>query len=337
MKSSNQIKKFILDNINHHKKDIIQTAIQRFGISRQAVLKHMHFLIDQKQVVAHGKTRDRFYELRPYVNFSKTIDIDSEFSIESILKNQIFPHFSSLSINVHEICEFSISAVLQNIVDHANATKLYYKIFMNHKDIHIIVSDNGCGLFEHMRSLLNLENNKVAAIELAKGRVTTDPDHHSGDELNTVIQLFDKVTIDASGKSLTFIDKTKDWTIKHSTQKHGTRIHLEIESNSEKNCKEIFQNIFNGKQNSVRIPINLLKIEKSELVNSRAQAQSILRNISDCKNIEFDFNNIDLIGPAFADELVRKTKAKNQVADIKWTNSNKTVDLLMSMALNRLS
>ena len=135
MKSSNQIKKFILDNINHHKKDIIQTAIQRFGISRQAVLKHMHFLIDQKQVVAHGKTRDRFYELRPYVNFSKTIDIDSEFSIESILKKQIFPHFSSLSLNVHEICEFSMSAVLQNIIDHANATKLYYKIFMMNRQL----------------------------------------------------------------------------------------------------------------------------------------------------------------------------------------------------------
>ena len=54
-------------------------------------------------------------------------------------------------------------------------------------------------------------------------------------------------------------------------------------------------------------------------------------------NIEFDFNNIELIGPAFADELVRKTKAKNQIANIKWTNSSKTVDLLMSMALDRFS
>ena len=36
----------------------------------------------------------------------------------------------------------------------------------------------------------------------------------------------------------------------------------------------------------------------------------MLRNISDLKTIEFDFNNIDLIGPAFADELVRKTKLK---------------------------
>ena len=79
MKSSEQIKKFILDNLTHHHRDIIQTAIQKFGISRQAALKHMNFLIDQKQVIAYGKTRDRFYELKPYVNFSKSIDIDSNF------------------------------------------------------------------------------------------------------------------------------------------------------------------------------------------------------------------------------------------------------------------
>ena len=36
----------------------------------------------------------------------------------------------------------------------------------------------------------------------------------------------------------------------------------------------------------------------------------MLRNISDLKTIEFDFNNIDIIGPAFADELIRNTKKK---------------------------
>jgi len=99
MKSSDQIKKFILDNLTLHQRDIIHTAIQRFGVSRQAVLKHMHTLIAEKQVVAYGKTRDRFYELRPQVNFSKTIDIDTDFSPEVILEKQILPHFSSLSTN----------------------------------------------------------------------------------------------------------------------------------------------------------------------------------------------------------------------------------------------
>ena len=98
-------------------------------------------------VVSYCKTRDRFYELRPQVNFSKTIDIDIEFSPEAILKKQILPHFSLLSTNVHEICEFSMAAILHNIVDHADATKLYYKLYLTHKDIHIIVSDNGKGLF----------------------------------------------------------------------------------------------------------------------------------------------------------------------------------------------
>ena len=48
MNSSNQIKKFILDNLSRHRRDIIYAAIQRFGVSRQAVLKHMHTLINDK-------------------------------------------------------------------------------------------------------------------------------------------------------------------------------------------------------------------------------------------------------------------------------------------------
>ncbi len=55
MKSSSKIKKFILDNLSQHRRDIIHAAIQKFGVSRQAVLKHMHKLIDDKQVIAHGK------------------------------------------------------------------------------------------------------------------------------------------------------------------------------------------------------------------------------------------------------------------------------------------
>ena len=55
------------------------------------------------------------------------------------------------------------------------------------------------------------------------------------------------------------------------------------------------------------------------------------------EEIEFDFRNIDLVGPAFADELIRRTKSINKAARIKWINCNKTVNLLMSRALSRIS
>ena len=112
MHSTGQIKQFILENLTRHQKDIIKASIHKFGISRQAILKHMHTLIGEDRVVAHGKTRDRFYELKPRVNYSKSIEISNEFSHIDMLQNQILPNLKILSKNVYDICEFSISNLL---------------------------------------------------------------------------------------------------------------------------------------------------------------------------------------------------------------------------------
>ena len=68
MKSTHQIQNFILDNLSGHQRDIIKATISKFGVSRQAVLKHMNTLIREKLVVAHGKTKDRYNELEPLLN-----------------------------------------------------------------------------------------------------------------------------------------------------------------------------------------------------------------------------------------------------------------------------
>ena len=47
-------------------------------------------------------------------------------------------------------------------------------------------------------------------------------------------------------------------------------------------------------------------LDGHDLINSREQANYLLRNIEDYKEVNFDFKNIDLIGPAFADELIRE-------------------------------
>ena len=336
MHSSEQIKDFILENLTRHQKDIIKASIRKFGLSRQAILKHMHTLISEDRVVAYGKTRDRFYELKHLVNFSKTVDIKNSFSPDEILKKQILPNLNSVALNIYEICEFSIMALLSNALDHAQATKLHYNLYVSPNDVHFVLSDNGIGIFENLNNSLILEDIQVAAIEIAKGRITTDPQNHGGDELMTVIHLFNKVTIDSSGICLTYYNKKNEWTVTRSSQQKGTIIHLEIKSNSRRTCQEIFRQIFDRENKLVRIPVNLVRSD-GEKVNSRIQAQSLLHNIKDLTEIEFYFKNIELIGPAFADELVRKTKEKNQIADIKWTNSTKMVDVLMSRAINRLT
>ena len=337
MNSSQQVKKFLLDNLSKHQKDIIQTAIRRFGISRQAVHKHMNNLINDKKVAAYGNTKGRYYELMPTVNFNKTINIGSMQTGDDIIKKFIEPNIRILSENIFEIFHFSTQALINNIFDHANASKILFKIYITHKDAHFIISDNGIGIFDHLRSGLNLFDEHLAALELAKGHVTTDPHNHSGDELYTVIHLFDKVKIDSSGRSLGFSNYNQDWSLKYSPHRQGSRIHLTISPSSKRTCKEIFNSIFHLNDKKVRIPLNLLDISEHKVVNSRSQVESVLRNIKDFNEIEFDFKKIDLIGPSFADELVRKTIEKNYKAKIKCINANETVDLLMSRALAQKS
>ena len=336
MHSSEQIKDFILENLSRHQKDIIKASIHKFGISRQAILKHMHTLINKDRVIAHGKTRDRFYELKPIVNYSKSVDIDESISANDILRNQILPNLDSIPSNIHEICEFSFQALLSNVFDHAQASILHYKIYVSPSEIHFILNDNGIGIFKKLNRFLGLNDFQVAAIEIAKGRITTDPVNHAGDELMTVIRLFDQVTIDASGICLTYQQNNNEWTISESSQQNGTRIHLEISTNSNRTCEKVFYQIFQQNDSSVCIPVNLVRSQGGQ-VNSRTQAQSLLHNLKDLNEIEFDFNNIDLIGPAFADELIRKTKVNNKNSDITWINSTTMVDMLMSRAINRLN
>ena len=335
MNSSSQIKKFILDNISSHRKDIIHTAIQRFGVSRQAVLKHMHSLINDKQVIAHGKTRDRFYELRPYVNYQKTIVIDNSFSSNFILNQYVLPHLEHLSNNLADIIKFSLGALFQNVKDHSNSTKIFFKLYFNHECLHAIISDNGKGLFGHISSTIKLDSLQNAAIELVKGGVTTDKENHSGDELNAVINLFDSSKIESNGMFLEFQNEKLSYHSGESTQKHGTRMHFKIDPNSKRTCQEIFKKIFDPENKSLFIPINLLSINGNDQINSRSQAKSVLRKIDGMKIINLDFKYVELIGPAFADELIRIIKKTDSKIKIKWFNSNETIDILMSHALKR--
>lgn len=58
-----QLRRFILDNIQHHPSDIDRVAPEKFGITRQAVNKHLDRLVNEGAVVAAGTTRSCVYRL----------------------------------------------------------------------------------------------------------------------------------------------------------------------------------------------------------------------------------------------------------------------------------
>lgn len=336
MKAETQIQSFILNNLSKHQRDIIKAAIGKFGVSRQAVLKHMNTLIREKKVVAYGKTKDRYYELEPILNYSRLFELAKDTKVDHFLQNEIIPNLKKLPKNIFELCEFALNALLTNVYDHSGATHFSVKIFSTQKETHVVVMDNGSGIFQHIRDGLGLEGKTISAIELAKGSsLGIQTDNHAGDDLHAVIMLFDIITIDSSEISLCYEKKLDCWSLEDSKQAKGTKIHLRVSTKSNVTCDDTFAKIFGKESTNLRIPVNLARTN-GELLASRYQAQKLMYNIELSKGITFDFKGIKMIGPAFAHELVWIIRKKNLSLDIDWINAEKTVDLLMSRAKKRL-
>ena len=129
-----------------------------------------------------------------------------------------------------------------------------------------------------------------------------------------------------------FIDS---WKLKRGKTDSGTIIELKINSNTERSCADIFRHLFEKKR-IIRAPVVLARFNDEKLI-SRGQAGFLVHNISDLDKIEFDFKGVNIIGPAFADALIRKTKGENRSIDVGWVNTTDTVDVLMSRAAKRVA
>ena len=95
--------------------------------------------------------------------------------------------------------------------------------------------------------------------------------------------------------------------------------------------------MFNTENRYTSVPIGILRQNKNDQINSRNQAKTIISNLNNFKKVKFDFNNVDIIGPAFADELIRGLSKREKVAEVQWINSNEMIDIMMSHAVERFS
>ena len=73
-----EIRQFILTNVEAHPSDVAALAAQEFGITRQAINKHIQRLVEQKTIVVEGSTKSRSYQLHPLVKWVEDIRSNEE-------------------------------------------------------------------------------------------------------------------------------------------------------------------------------------------------------------------------------------------------------------------
>jgi len=338
MRASNKIRDFILDNVEDNPESISSMAIKQFGISRQVLSHHMQNLLKEGLLVAEGNTRNRKYTLKPIVEEMFSLDIHKSLQEHNVWTQYFEGYFKQFNKNIIGICNYGFTEMFNNIVEHSEGSESIIGYTHLPNKIVLYVSDNGIGIFNKIATELRLSDKREAILELSKGKLTTDPENHTGEGVFYTSRLFDKFSI-LSGELYFSHSYLGDWLIEdEKDETQGTKVKMEIVTKASRTLEEVF-NKFAGEQydytfKSTHVPLLLTKYGEEELV-SRSQAKRVLARFDRFEEVIIDFKGVDFIGQAFADEIFRVYKLKNPKTSILWVGANDRIDTMIKTIISK--
>ena len=305
------IRLYILDNIEKHPNEISRLTTEKFAITRQAVNKHLHRLIKEKALTESGKTRNRSYKLAPLLHWERIYERSAGLAEDVIWRNDILSILGQMPDNVIDIWHYGFTEMFNNAIDHSAGERIGVEIRKTAATTEMLIYDDGVGIFRKIREALNLMDDRHAILELSKGKLTTDPARHTGEGIFFSSRMFDSFDILSQGVffSHQFGDDA-DWILERELKTSGTGVWMRLHNHTARTTKKIFNAYSAGDDygfNKTVVPVKLARYGEEQLV-SRSQAKRLLSRVEVFKEVTFDFAGVNSIGQSFADEIFRVFK-----------------------------
>lgn len=329
------IRHFIVANVQKHPSDIAKVTAARFDITRQAANKHLKRLVAEKVLSERGKTRNRTYELSPLVESRTGYAITTDLAEDLVWKNDIVPRLGSLPENVRDIWHYGFTEMLNNAIDHSEGSRIDVIIRKTAASTEMILMDDGVGIFKKIQSELALLDERHAILELAKGKLTTDPERHTGEGIFFTSRMFDSFDILSGGVYFSHkFGDAEDWILERHGSRPGTAVWMKIDNHTSRTTKKIFDKFSSGDDygfNKTVVPVKLAQYGNDKLV-SRSQAKRLLARVELFKIVIFDFTDVETIGQAFADEIFRVFANRHPQMELVPVRANSNVKRMIERA-----
>jgi len=336
LKKTEEIRAFLLRNVEKHPRDIVKVASNHFGITRQAVARHLSKLVDEDLLEAHGKTKGRTYELKILLDKLVEVPLSINSEEDALWGEHVRPFLSDVKQNVYAICHHGFTEMMNNAIDHSEGATAEILVIRTAVGIDLSVRDDGVGIFNKIARELKLPDKHFAILELAKGKFTTDPKRHTGEGIFFTSRMFDDFWILSDDLSLCHDEKLGDWLLenKEDPQK-GTCVMMRIDPQSNRDISQVFEQFSDPEDfsfNQTRVPVRLAQFGKENLI-SRSQAKRVLTRFDKFKKVFLDFAGVEMIGQAFADEIFRVFRHEHPDVELLHINTNSAVKRMILRVL----
>ncbi len=241
----------------------------------------------------------------------------------------MLPQISDLPDNALDIWRYSFTEMFNNAVDHSSGTRITVQLKCTAVNVEIAIIDNGVGIFKKIQRAMKFSNERYSPLELAKGKFTTDPAHHTGEGIFFTSKMLDAFDISSGGVYFTSVSPLKN--------PKGTAVWMKLKNTSDRSRKEVFD-AYSSPENDYAfsktiVPVKMAEQSPNDLI-SRSQAKRLLLRIDRFRTVVLDFQKVNQIGQAFADEIFRVFARSHPGIDVQFINVNEEVLKMVRRAQN---
>jgi anti-sigma regulatory factor (Ser/Thr protein kinase) len=323
-----KIRSFILENVESYPSDIAKRVAAEFGITRQAVNKHLVQLVKEKALIETGHTRNRTYKLCPIAEVEKAYPLTPDVQEDVVWRNDVLQLLAGLPENVIDIWSYCFTEMFNNAIDHSGATYISVSVKRTAASTAIRIYDNGIGIFKKIQDALGLLDQRHAVFELSKGKLTTDPARHTGEGIFFTSRMVDNFRILSSETFLSHnFGESEDWILQDEQPTSGTLVSMRLNNHTSRTLKKVFSEFSTDEDigfTKTVVPVRLAQYGDDKLV-SRSQAKRLLDRVDRFKTVIFDFKEVTAIGQSFADEIFRVFQNSHPSIELIPINANADV------------
>lgn len=332
-----QIRDYLVRAIGDSIVDPAGAAAKRFNVTRQYANKLLRELTDEGVITATGATRARTYEL---ITKSNRLELELAGGLEEdrVWRESVLPALGGIGKRALNICHYGFTEMFNNVLEHSDGTHATVVVDHGPTAVTMQVADDGVGIFDKIQRAFDLADPHHAVLELSKGKLTTDPDAHTGEGIFFTSRMFDEFSIHSGELALVHYPVDDDWLIENLTRQEGTLVRMTIDPRSRRTTRSVFDR-YSGDLgadygfNVTHVPVGLARYGDENLV-SRSQAKRVLARLDLFRRVVLDFSDVEAIGQAFADELFRVYPGQNPDIELVVANAGPGVEPMIRRALS---
>lgn len=333
---SQGIRDYILELAKNNTPALATRAAEHFNVTVPAVMRHIKKAEADGLITTTGIGRLKKYSLA-IMEVLKFKFAREGLKEDTVWRENIQPLVEGLPENVRDTWHYGVTEMINNAIDHSEGKTVNVYFEKTALDITIWIVDDGEGIFHRIQRLLKLYDARESILELAKGKLTTDPKNHSGEGIFFTSRVFDHFAIISRDLYFSHEAEKRDWLIQYESDRPGTTIKLTLANNTKKTLNDVMNFYAEPDEftfSKTTVPVRLATHEGEKLV-SRSQAKRLVARFEKFKTVILDFDAVEEIGQAFADEIFRVFANAHPETELIPLHTTKEVKQMISRALNR--